>query len=118
MFLSLIDDPRVKDHLLLNWDDPSSPTAFDSGSLDKIHSGLWYQLTSAKLVKSKSNEVLCGIILAVDHTHEADKDKLSLKPVLFSLSIIPLALRNHPFAWRLLGFIPKLPSSKTLVSMP
>ena len=114
MFLSLIDDPRIKDHLLLNWDDPCSPTAFDSGSLDEIHSGLWYELTSAKLVKSNSNEVLCGIILAVDRTHVADKDKLSLEPVLFSLSIIPRALRNHPFAWRPLGFIPKLPSSKTL----
>jgi hypothetical protein len=44
----------------------------------------------------------------------ADKDKLSLEPVLFSLSIIPRALWNHPFAWRPLGFIPKLPSSTSL----
>jgi hypothetical protein len=114
MFLSLMDDPRIKDHLLLNWDDLSSPPTFVSGSLDEIHSGMWHQLTSAKLLRTNSNEVLCGIILAVDRTHVADKDKLSLEPVLFSLSIIPHALRNHPFAWRPLGFIPKLPSSKSL----
>jgi hypothetical protein len=114
MFLSLIDDPRIKDHLLINWEDPSSLPTFDSGFLDEIHSGMWHERTSAKLLKKNSNEVLCGIILAVDRTHVADKDKLSLEPVLFSLSIIPRALRNHPFAWRPLGFIPKLPSSKFL----
>ena len=88
MFLSLMDDPRIKDHLLLNWDDPSSPPTFVSGSLDEIHSGMWHQRTSAKLLRTNSNEVLCGIILAVDRTHVADKDKLSLEPVLFSLSIV------------------------------
>jgi hypothetical protein len=92
MFLSLIDDPRIKDHLLLNWEDPLLLPTFDSGSLDEIHSGMWHQCTSAKLLMTNSNEVLCGIILAVDHTHVADKDKLSLEPVLFSLSIIPRAL--------------------------
>jgi hypothetical protein len=75
---------------------------------------MWHKHTSAKLLEKNNNEGLCGIILAVDRTHVADKDKFSLEPVLFSLSIIPHALRNHPFAWRPLGFIPKLPSSKFL----
>jgi hypothetical protein len=92
MILSLIDDPRIKDHLLLNWDDPSSPPTFESGSLDEIHSGTWHQRMSATLLRANSNQVLCSIILAVDRTHVADKDKLSLEPVLFSLSIIPRAL--------------------------
>jgi hypothetical protein len=74
MFLSLMDDPRIKDHLLLNWDDLSSPATFVSGSLDEIHSGMWHQHTTAKLLRTNSNEVLCGIILAVNHTHVADKD--------------------------------------------
>ena len=117
MFLSLMDDPRIKDHLLLNWDDPSSPPTFVSGSLDEIHSGMWHQRTAAKLLRTNSNEVLCGIILAVNRNHVADKDKLSLEPVLFSLSIIPRALRNHPFAWRPLGFIPSCPPLNHLVSM-
>jgi hypothetical protein len=113
MFLSLIDDPRIKEHLLINWDAPSRPPPFESGSLDEIHSGMWHECTSAKLLNPNSNDVLCGIILAVDRTHVADKDKLSLEPVLFSLSIIPRALRNHPFAWRPLGFIPKFSHSQS-----
>jgi hypothetical protein len=114
MFLSLIDDPRIKDHLLVNWDSPSSPPPFDSGILDEIHSGVWHQSTTEKFITNDSNDILCGIILAIDRTHVADKDKLSLEPVLFSLSIIPRALRNHPFAWRPLGFIPKFSASKSL----
>jgi hypothetical protein len=61
-----------------------------------------------------SNEILCGIILAINRTHVANKDKLLLAPVLFSLSIIPRALQNHPSAWRPLGFIPKFSTSKSL----
>jgi hypothetical protein len=114
MFLSLIDDPRIKPGLLVNWDDPPTPPPFDPRCLDEIHSGDWHLETSQLMVESGSNDILCGIILAIDRTHVADKDKLSLEPVLFSLSIIPRALRNLPFSWRPLGFIPKLPNSKAI----
>jgi Plavaka transposase len=107
MFLSLIDDPHITGHLLINWEEPSTPPPFDSGSLDETHSGLWHECTSAKLVTPQRNDIFCGIILAVDCTYVADnKDKLLLEPVLFSLFIIPHALCNHPFAWRPLGFNP------------
>jgi Plavaka transposase len=113
MFLSLVDDPQIKGHLLINWELPSAPPPFEHGSLDEIHSGMWYERTLAQLVTPNSNDVLCGIILAVDCTHVVDKDKLSLEPVLFSLLIIPRALRNHPFAGRPLGFIPKFSRSQS-----
>jgi hypothetical protein len=96
----------------VNWDKPSSPPPFDPRYLDEIHSGEWYKETCEQMIRSDSNDILCGIVLAIDRTHVADKDKLSLEPVLFSLSIIPRSLRNHPFSWRPLGFIPKLPLSK------
>jgi hypothetical protein len=53
MFLSLIDDSQIKEHLLFNWDDPSSPPTFDSGWLDKIQSGMWHERTSAKFENQK-----------------------------------------------------------------
>jgi hypothetical protein len=55
---------------------------------------------------------LCDIIFFFDRTHVANKEKLSLCPLMFTLSIIPCFLRNQPFAWRPLGYFPKLPSAK------
>jgi hypothetical protein len=36
-----------------------------------------------KFIKNDSNEILCGIIWAINRTHVAKKDKLSLEPVYF-----------------------------------
>jgi hypothetical protein len=56
MFLSLIDDPQIKGHLLVNWEEPSTPPPFDGGTLDKIHSGMRHERTSEKLIKNNSND--------------------------------------------------------------
>jgi hypothetical protein len=111
MFVSLLDDPRIQQHLLINWDHPSKPPPFNNKKLDEIHSGSWHRKTSAKLLTTV-NDILCGLILFIDRTHVADKEKLTLCPVLFSLSIIPRWLRNHSFAWRPIGFLPKLPKQR------
>jgi hypothetical protein len=57
---------------------------------------------------------LCGIICFFDCTHVANKDKLSLCPLMFTLSITPHHLWNQPFAWRPVGYFLKLPSAKTV----
>jgi hypothetical protein len=67
LFLSLIDNPQIKGHLLINWEEPSALPPFDSGSLDEIRSRMWHEQTSAKSLTSNSHDVLCGIILAVTH---------------------------------------------------
>ena len=54
----------------------------------------------------------CLVSFFFDRTHVSNKDKLSVHPLMFSLSIIPRWLRNQPFAWRPLGYFPKLPSAK------
>jgi hypothetical protein len=58
--------------------------------------------------------VLCGIIFFFDRTHVSNKQKLSVHPLMFSLSIIPRWLCNLPYAWRPLGYFPKLPSAKKI----
>ncbi len=113
MFLSLLDDAHIRDHLLINWEDPSKPPPFNPKELDEIHSGSWHALTSADLCK-RLNDVLCGIIVFIDRTHVAEKEKLTLCPVMMTLSIIPRYLRNQPFAWHPLGFVPKLPAQSSL----
>jgi len=109
MFISLLDNACLWDHLLINWEDPSKPPPFNPMELDEIHSGSWHALTSSDVCKCL-NDVLCGIIVFIDRTHVAEKEKLTLCPLMFTLSIIPRYLRNQPFAWRPLGFIPKLPT--------
>jgi hypothetical protein len=47
-----------------------------------------------------------------NRTHVANKDKLSLCPLMFTLSIIPRWKGNQPYAWRPLGYFPKLPQAK------
>ena len=111
MFVSLLDDTRIQQHLLINWDDPSKPPPFNKKELNEIHSGSWHRKTSSKLLTT-IKDILCGIIFFIDRTHVADKEKLTLCPVLFSLSIIPCWLRNHSFAWHPIGFIPKLPKQR------
>ena len=109
MFLSLLDDTRIRDHLLINWEDPSKPTPFNPTELDEIHSGSWHALTSANLCK-QLNDVLCGIIVFIYRTHVAEKEKLTLCPVMMTLFIIPQYLCYQAFAWHPLGFEPKLPA--------
>jgi hypothetical protein len=111
MFISLLDDTRIKPHLLINWNNPSKPPPFNKNKLDEIHTGRWHSRTSRNLLTTR-NDILCGILLFIDRTHVADKEKLTLCPVLFSLSIIPCWLRNHSFAWRPIGFVPKLPKQR------
>ena len=111
MFYDLIDDNRISPHLLINFDCPNKPPSFNPQLLDEVHTGKWHRLTSQQLLK-EPNDVLCGIIFFFDRTHVANKEKLSLCPLMFTLSIIPRFLRNQPFAWRPLGYFPKLPSAK------
>ena len=110
MFCDLIDDVRVSKHLLINFDDPTKTPEYNNQFLDEVHSGSWHRRTSDLLLEDE-NDVLCGIIFFFDRTHVANKDKLSLCPLMFTLSIIPRSVRNQPFAWRPLGYYPKLPSS-------
>ena len=111
MFYDLIDDYRISPHLLINFECPNKPPLFNLHFLDEVHSGKWNRLTSRQLLKD-ANDVLSGIIFVFDCTHVSNKDKLSVHPLMFSLSIIPRWLWNQPFAWRPLGYFPKLPSAK------
>jgi hypothetical protein len=111
MFHDLIDDYRISPHLLINFEDPNKPPSFNAQHLDEVHTGKWHRLTSHQLIR-QSKDILCGIIFFFDRTHVANKDKLSLCPLMFTLSIIPRWIRNQPYAWRPLGYFPKLPHAK------
>jgi hypothetical protein len=61
---------------------------------------------------SMTSTTSCVVSYFFDCTHVSSKEKISIHPLILSLSIIPRWLRNHPFAWRPLGYFPKLPPAK------
>ena len=61
MVHSLLDDPRVRPHLLIDWDCPSRCPPFEPGILDEIHSRSWDEDTHRLMIKENSNEVLAGV---------------------------------------------------------
>jgi hypothetical protein len=61
MFYDLIDDHHISPNLLINFEYPNKPPAFNSQFLDEIHTGKWHRLISKQLL-IEPNDVLCGII--------------------------------------------------------
>ena len=110
----LLSDPRIFPHLLINWQNPSNPPVIPEGQteddLNEIHTGQWYKKTHQARIQVHGRDVLCGVLLGNDRTHceKGQTARLSLEPVIFSLTIIPQWLRQHPFAWRPLGFVSNL----------
>jgi hypothetical protein len=92
MFHSLIDDPQIRDHLLIDWDKPSAIPDFAKGWLNEVHSARWYRRTHCLKIKTGSNKVLCGIIFFLDHTFTAGNDHQGCKCLFFTLSMIPRSL--------------------------
>ena len=112
MVLSLLDDPRICPHLLINWENPSSILPFDIEFLDDIHSANWYHETHKIHITAGTNQVLMGIIIFfIDQTHTSNKDHTGCECVNFSLSIIPWSIHNFHYAWHPLGMAdPQVPA--------
>jgi hypothetical protein len=108
MFQSLIDDPRLRKELLINWNNPSSIPPYDKDYLDEIHSAEWYH-DSYKLynIQDGTFVVLCGLIFFLDRTHVAGNDRQGIECLFFTLSIIPRQFRNRSWSWHPLGIMPK-----------
>jgi hypothetical protein len=116
MLKSLLSDPRIRDSLIVNWDNPSKGVRRDQSHVSDIHTAKWFHNTQKRMC-TEPNHLLCPIILACDRAHcdEGGKSRLSLEPMLFSLAIIPQELRTQSWAWRPLGYLNNLhlaPSSE------
>ena len=65
MFQSLIDDPRLRKELLIDWNNPSSIPPYDKDYLDEIHSTEWYHDTYKLYnIQDGTFVVLCGLIFS------------------------------------------------------
>jgi len=111
MFLQLIDDPRLRDHLLINYDDLSASPPYDPEVLDDIHSGDWHIRTHRLTIQAGSNQVMAALHLFLDRTHLVNHDRQGCECLLFTISLLPRSIRNKWFSWRPLGMVPKFHGS-------
>ena len=108
-FQSLICDQELTHDLSLlnvNLHDPFSKYKAQDKFLSCFNSGKWYDKAWNHLIDPHMNEWLCPIIFACDETLVGSHlGRASMTPLLFTLSIFSLELRNKPTAWRPLGYI-------------
>eukprot|EP00978_Attheya_sp_CCMP212_P018020 scaffold48838_cov66-Attheya_sp.AAC.2 len=109
MLKSLLSDPRIRDSLIVNYDNPSKGVHHDSSHVSNVHTAKWFIQTQKRMC-TEPDHLLCPINLACDRAHcdEGGKSRLLLEPMLFTLAIIPQELRTQPWAWRPLGYLNNL----------
>jgi hypothetical protein len=82
--------------------------------LDEVFSALWYREAIDRLqVDASQGDFLLPIVIYMDKTGTDAYQRYSLEPVTFTTPLIRRHCRNHPTAWRPLGFVPDLDLSST-----
>ena len=109
----LLDDIDIwgkKSNLTVNSQDPFAPYVLAIGEiLGEIVTGRRYQeMVDYYEPDPSKGTFLLPIILYLDKTGTDIMQRYGLEPVLFTVAIIRLLLRNRSRAWRPLGFVPDL----------
>ena len=79
--------------------------------LGEINTGSWFWNAHQKLHK-KDNDFICPVIPFINKTGTDNKNKLSVKEVVFTLSIYKNSVQNNPKAWRPLGIVKNMIKSE------
>ena len=107
--LSLLTDPVLMrdENLLFYGDNPfvGIPPQHAGHEMRDINDGSVFRLAHTVHVTAANRDLLVPIILFIDKTFVNQKGRLTLEPVSFTLGIFKKEVRNHPFAWRPLGYI-------------
>jgi len=95
-------------NLVVNPGDPFSPYQNNSGKLDEVLDGSWYQDTIGRLQINIRTEFVFPLVLYMDKTGADVYQRYGMEPIVFSSPILRRALRMLPRFWRCAGFIPDL----------
>ena len=92
---------------------PSRP-----GFVDEVHDASWYQSTCQYAIDNfgNTNWIVIPIMMYLDKTGTDSLMRYGLEPLMFTTTLLNRSTRNHPSAWRPLGFIPDLDSLKSSAS--
>ena len=89
----------------------------NSENLDDVFDGKWYQDTVKMIISNKKDgrTFIIPIIIYVDKTGTDAFQRHGLEPVIFTTPLLKRSVRNSPWAWRILGFIPDLEGKSSAV---
>jgi hypothetical protein len=104
---SLLSDPVLNkaENLVFNADNPFGKYVPPDGKLGECISGSWYNAAWEHMVNNQLGDYMCPVILYIDKTALSINGKLTLHPVMMSLSIFTSKIRRQSYAWRPLGYI-------------
>ena len=113
---SLLTDPRLQsdDCFIFSGETPFDFQGVTPENLPEDHvyldinTGQRFHQCWMNVCMGNDKYLLCPIIFYCDTTYTDSKGKLTLEPISFTLGIYNLATRNQPYAWRTIGFIPKV----------
>jgi hypothetical protein len=107
--VSLLTDPRLvdDDYLFFN-EDPLCPPPDGLDYVKDINTGRAYIETWKEKIEIGSNRTLLPIIWYIDGAVTGQYDHLPLTALQFTVGIFNQKTRDKPWAWRSVGYVPKI----------
>ena len=107
--VSLLTEPRLvdDDYLFFN-EDPLCPPPDGLDYVKDINTGRAYIETWKEKIEIGSNRTLLPIIWYIDGAVTGQYDHLPLTALQFTVGIFNQKTRDKPWAWRSVGYVPKI----------
>jgi len=108
--VSLLTDPRIvdDDYLFFNDDPLCPPPNGGTEYVNDINTGRAYMKTWEDMVEPGTNQLLLPIIWYIDGAVTGQYDHLPLTALQFTIGILKKSTRDKPWAWRTVGYVPKI----------
>lgn len=117
---ALLTDPRISDDDYLFFDDdPHQGPPEEWKELRDINTGMAYRETYKDLIEPDpfttcgARKILCPYIFYMDATVTGSMQQLSIEILKFTVGLFNMECRRKGYAWRNLGYLPRIITGKT-----
>ena len=111
--VSLLTDPRIKpeDYLFIDGD-PRKLVPDNLDYVGDLNTGRSYRSAEKEWIKDPSRQKLVPLLFYLDGATITNCNGLTMCALKFTLGIFNAKTRDKAFAWRVLGYLPKIPKGK------
>jgi len=108
LILSILTCPRIMsdENFLFTDDDPFAPPPARPAVIDDVNTGSRYREAHKALCTDPTRHVFFPMMAFADKTHLDVHGNLCLEPVSLCPLFVKRSVRNQPWAWRTIGYIP------------